>query len=505
MEHTSSKSFLGRRIAELAQGAPHRKALTDSLGRSICYKDLASSFRFSQTQWLQQHDFGAGPVLIYLPHGCAKAVCLLHLLSAAVPALVVSTRTPPREAQNLIEHLQIQTIITTPLLMGKLVTAPSVTKNWPITISEFDLGCPLQFIQLQNTKPQKNHDHNLAWLLLTSGSSGASKAVELSWQNLQDRILGEIDLFKISPGDQILNCLSFAHDLGLNQLLTSITAGATLQILSLPLASDLYRTLANESFQGITGTPLLWNSLLSLKQVDPLNFSGYLTVSGGTLTSPQLKKMKYLFPHARMIKTYGQTETFRSLAQTDDHKMMIDSHGKGIAGVHLEVINDQLQPCAVGEIGQLIHFGQGTMSGYFNDLNLTTQKLISSHNGAGHGVLTGDYFRVLKEGEFQFMGRRDDLIKRMDHRVHLSEIRNGLCQFSWVRDAYVTSIDQRLIAWLEVVDDEPLTTDDIKRHCLGTMAAYKVPDEFYLVQDFPSTFSDKIDGRRLIESRVVSL
>ena len=487
----SHEDLILRPVGRHARQFPDRLALIQNEAPLFSYRQLEEFLRQSAAWW-QAH---TARTLLYLPHGAGKAAQILTLLSHGVPGLAISVRTPAREILRLAREFSATQILTTRFLAQKIFADASEFLAAPQTpchaINEIGL------IRLSTASPPKS----APWHLVTSGSSGAPKAVLLSLANLIERTRGEIALLEITPGRRIVNALSFAHDLGFNQLLTAVHAGATLQVLSAPLPADLWHVLDSGQTHAITGTPLLWTSLIQLG-VGPNQHPGYLTVSGGSFSPVQLEKLRQVFPQARIVKTYGQTETFRTFSETHQGRVLGDSAGHTVPGVTAVIVDDELKTCAVGEVGQILHFGAGGFDGYLDDLELSQTKwvhgnqLVPARADLGLGIRTGDYARVLPDGEVAFQGRRDDLVKRHDHRVYLSEIRQHLLRSNLALDAYVLPVQDHLIAWLQPLNGATLA--DIKKYIKTHLAPHQAPDEIHLVDQFPRTFSDKIDPGQLV-------
>jgi acyl-CoA synthetase (AMP-forming)/AMP-acid ligase II len=497
--------------SSLRRAKPEQAAFIDDKGSTVSYGQLHEFFSAFRGALSRQNGHA---VFVYLPHDVQKALCLSACLEASLPTVALSTRTLPLEAMRLALEFSAQAVITNSHFAKQLFRDSSATQVLEWNGYSFVIG----FLEPAELSTSSSLEMSgAAWFLLTSGSTGASKAVAMSWENLRQRTEGELELLQIKNGDRILNCLSFAHDLGLNQLLCTLKAGLTLQVLPSAFPQDLLALLRNDKIEtrGLTGTPMLWTDLLRLKEttLTPLDFDGYLTVSGGQLSVESLRRLQRLFPKARIIKTYGQTETFRTLAETRREKIATSSAGKQVKGVKAIVVDEMLRPCQLGEVGQMLHFGAGVMSSYYADPTATAEKLRALpsqdplFSSARPAVLTGDYFRVLEDGAFEFVGRKDDLVKHLDHRIYLSEIQSAICELAEVSECFVLNVrddnprssGQKLVAWVTVREGRLLTEAAVQIFCYQNMARYKVPDAFFVVENLPRTFSGKVDRQALLQ------
>lgn len=508
LKNSEAGTQVARWIGHWASIQPSKPAFIDEHDASVSFADLSSLLDGFDKSLASRGLRDNGPVAVYLPHGKAKATCLTILLGAGIPALVISTRLHPEEMKSLISQGIVRTILTDERFGKKISPSePSAQR------SKLSLGS-LTFEQIHLRNPVRSTSL-AAWFLLTSGSTGKPSIVELSWENIVQRTIGETELFQISSDSRLLNCLSFAHDLGFNQLLTSLYSGASLRILPIALPRDVINAFRSGRIDGVTGTPQLWTTtVLRGENLRTFDYRGFLTISGGHLSRLQNQRLRDVFPNARILKTYGQTETFRTFVDDRQDRVTEGFSGHPIRGVHARLLNQRRGVCEAGEIGELAHFGDGVMTECVLGSAATSKKFIGGDEltpaqpELGRGVLTGDYFLLNQDGEYRFIGRRDDLIKRMDHRVSLLEIQNLISGFDGVGDVCVMCVpgvgrnqaDNRLVAWIEPTHGFVLSTQDIETFCLKRMSAYKVPDEFHVLDCLPKTYSEKIDRRTLLES-----
>jgi acyl-CoA synthetase (AMP-forming)/AMP-acid ligase II len=505
---TAEPNFWGERIEAWARVQPHRAAFSSGVADLVDFEGLRNSTRALASAFARLGLDERTAVLVCLPQDTTMAVCLSSLLAAGIPA-VAAAKT---ELAALLDRLPFRALVASEPLVESVPALASLENAERLGRNSF--GAELLLVPLSRVRGEPC---DFAWTLLTSGSTGEPRAVKLSARNLMERALGEIRLFRISERDRLLNILPFSHDLGLNQLLTGLAAGATLVMSRATLPMDLAEQLKTADFSGVTGMPTIWSHFLQIATRAHLKipFEGFLTVSGGSLPGETLARLCEVFPRARIIKTYGQTETFRTLAEDRPERVCRESAGRELSGVRALVVNDSLLPCAPGEVGQLVHFGEGTMSGYWLDEEMSSRKLVAASAvpcappGLEHGVLTGDYFRVLPEGEYQFVGRRDDIVKRMGYRFYLTEIeavlrRSGLldevCVVLLPGTTHWGAYGERLVAFIQPREVAPNLEHALRRFCRDTLAFYKVPDDFRVIERIPLTTSRKPDRKQLLAS-----
>ena len=336
------------------------------------------------------------------------------------------------------------------------------------------------------------------WLLMTSGTTAAPKIVLVGKSDLIQRAKGEIRDFGISGRDTILNLLPVSHDVGFNQILSWWMSGCRRVVQGNSSSSRLRKNFSDEKITGVSGTPLMWSSFFrTSNESDAFDSVRFVTISGGTLPRSQRLRLKEIFPKADVFRTYGQTETFRSLIQKN--RLTEETQGSPLSGVHLKLVDPKGNEVLDGVEGELVHSGDGTMLGYL-DRKSTSRE-----------VPTGDYFIRNSAGEFLFVGRKDDLIKRWEIRMHLSEVEDTLQKCPGVLGVcalHRPCADHRqneLIAFivLDASQEEfrnlsfEQAQEELKQYCMENLASAKIPDEINVIAEFPITASQKIDRAAL--------
>jgi acyl-coenzyme A synthetase/AMP-(fatty) acid ligase len=321
------------------------------------------------------------------------------------------------------------------------------------------------------------------WCLLTSGSTGHPKVVMVTEANLVARAVGEIDSFRLQSEDRVLSFLNISHDLGLNQLLTSLLAGVSLYVHRLTFVERLMLAVDEQQITGLTAVPSFWRMFLARSH--GLRFSGkslkYVTVSGGSLTLDELNQIRSFFPKSNIIKTYGQTETFRSLIRVHlCSETQLDELFDPLKGVKLELHEKE------GDMGTLVHSGVGTMLGYYpQDLG----RVISSVN-------SGDLFESDENGRFRFIARKDSMIKINGLRFYPVLIESLAKQIPGIVQAAATVVQtddglESLILALETT--QKISQREVVQLLKPKLPIKLLPDKVLFMEKIPLTRSFKID------------
>jgi len=219
-----------------------------------------------------------------------------------------------------------------------------------------------------------------------------------------------------------------------------------------------------------------------------------------------LKEWKKNMPGCRNINMYGITETtvhvtFKELDEADiAHN--VSNIGLPLPTLSCVVLDKDGQQVPVGVTGELFVGGAGVGRGYWNQPALTRQRFIDDPFDPGQRLYrSGDYARVLANGDLEYIGRRDDQVKIRGHRIELNEITMALNKLDEVKDAIVlteknSSGEHELIAYYIPVA-ATVTVDSLRRKLSGLLPAYMVPTSFLSVAAFPTNSNGKLDRTAL--------
>ncbi len=298
--------------------------------------------------------------------------------------------------------------------------------------------------------PSSADPDDLAAILYTSGSTGRPKGVMLSHTNLWLGAASVTHYLELVLDDVVLAVLPLSFDYGQNQLLSSWYTGARAVPLDYLLPRDVAKACARHSVTTLAAVPPLWVQLAEIDWPAAAAASlRRLTNSGGALTPDLVKRLRGLFPQARLYPMYGLTEAFRS---TYLDPALVDSHptsiGRAVPFAEILVADDNGKVAAPGEEGELVHCGPLVAHGYWEDAARIAERFRpapdASHYG-GTAVWSGDRVRRGDDGLLYFVGRRDAMIKSAGNRISPQEIEEAALATGYVVEAVAVGVpDERL-------------------------------------------------------------
>ncbi|RIX31737.1 AMP-binding protein [Sphingomonas edaphi] len=344
-------------------------------------------------------------------------------------------------------------------------------------------------------QPSAHDPNDLTALLYTSGSTGRPKGVMLSHANLWLGAVSVAHYLGLKPDDRTLAVLPLAFDYGQNQLLSAWYAGGNAIGFDYLLPRDVVRAAGRHDVTVLAGVPPLWLQLAGQQWGDAGRSLRTLTNSGGHLPELMVRRLRELFPKARLHLMYGLTEAFRSSsldpALVDEHP---DSVGTAIPFANLRVVRPDGTAAAAGEEGELVHSGPLVAQGYWNDPNRTAQRFRNGEVWSGDTVVQGE------DGLLRFRGRDDAMIKVSGNRISPTEIEEAALTSGAVSDAAAFGVpDERLgqAIVLVVVTAGEGKDEMLSAHLRRELPPHMQPREIIWKDALPTGPNGKLDRTAL--------
>jgi len=352
--------------------------------------------------------------------------------------------------------------------------------------------------------------------LFTSGSQGAPKGVLMDEADLVRRARAEVRLFDLRSDDVLLGVLPFAFDVGLNQLLSSVWAGAALVLLDSWLPADLEDAAARHRATGLSAVPSLYRDWLRADLPEGgLRGLRYAALSGGDLAPAELSRLRARLAGVALYKTYGQTEAFRLTAlRPEEIEARPRSVGRAFEGVRVYVVRPDGARCEPKEAGEVVMTGLGAMRGYLDGRDPERKRRPNPFRGpedaAEIAVFTGDRGHLDAEGFLFLHGRADAMWKRRGQRVYPEEIAAQMLALPEVAAAEVVGVprpenDPWVVAFWVPAARAAAESDALARRLAARLPPFMRPDACIALDALPRTESGKPDRPSLVKRALEAL
>jgi amino acid adenylation domain-containing protein len=467
--------------------------------RSLRYRELAVE---SRALAYRLREVGVGPkapIAVVMDKGWEQIVGVLGILEAGAPYIPIDPTVPQDRMRYLLQNGEIEIVLTQSWLDRKL--------DWPVGVRRFsvDLEVPAQQ-QLAPLKPVQTPD-DLAYVLYTSGSTGTPKGVMIGHRGLVNCILETNRCFHVNETDRILAVTALHHDMSVFDTLGILAAGGAIVIpdQSSSRAPDHWLNLIRQ--HGVT----IWNSVPAFFQMlldyadihnpPPTNSLRLAFLGGDWIPLSTPSRAWDRFGDVQMVSVGGPTETtlwniWYPIRKVDPDWKSIP-YGHSIAQARYYILDESLQECPAGAVGELWCAGVGLMKGYWRDEERTRAKFSVHPTTGEHIYRTGDRGRLRPDGEIEFLGRVDTQVKILGQRVELGEIESLLSKFPGIQQtaAKVVTVggQPRLAAYVVTSAQEPSDPGAIRAYLERRLPCHMVPTAIEQVKSLPLTTNGKVN------------
>ncbi|MCK9897080.1 amino acid adenylation domain-containing protein [Frankia sp. AgB32] len=445
---------------------------------------------------------GRGDRVVIWSHKTTRVIAafqaVLRLGAVYVP---LDEQTPAERAALVARDCGARAVATTPersaLLRDRLApTCPTLD----LRARAADGAAPATAPESDQTGPD-----DLAYILYTSGSTGVPKGVSIRHRDARAFVDWAAEVLSAGPDDRFANHAPLTFDLSVLDIYAAFAVGASVHLVPAELAFS--PTQLTEFIRGSAIT--VWYSVPSaimlmmragglLTRVPPPALRAVL-FAGEPFPIAPLRELAAWTP-ARLLNLYGPTETnvctFHEVRADDLARDVPVPIGRAASGDRVWAESPDGGVVRPGEEGELVVEGPTVMAGYWGR---------PSHEGP---YRTGDIVRLRPDGGFDYVGRRDHMVKIRGHRIELGEVEAALAAHPGIYQAAVVAGGQGAEAQLLAFavpraghDPGPL---ELRGHIAARLPRYMIPDEIHLVESLPRNDNGKVDRRRLARERPVA-
>lgn len=470
-------------VLERARQHPERVALTHR-GRHLRYGYLARA----ASALAGRLDGGASQrVGIMLDRSPEAVVAMLAIMGSGTSFVPLDPHLPAARLAWLVADCGIRQVVTAARHAGSVPNGAL-----PVLV---DLGDEPGPAGPPAVPPVADAS---AYVLYTSGSTGAPKGVEVTHGNLVNLLHAMSQRPGIGEPDTFLAVTALSFDISLLELLLPLMHGARLVIATHEEMSDpvlLAALIERWDVTMMQSTPTSWSMLLDS------GWPGRRTMTalcGGEPMSRDLAD-RLLDRCAAVWNLYGPTETTIWSARWRVERTGPVRIGEPIENTRCYVVDahDRLVP--PGTMGELLIGGAGVAEGYVNRPQESARRFVQLPGlDPWRLYRTGDLVRQRRDGTLVFEGRIDHQIKVRGHRVEPEEIEHALRRHPSVLEAIVSvTAASALVCDLVCGPGEPPGFDELREFVASALPAYMVPQHVRYHTAFPTTPSGKVDRRVL--------
>lgn len=453
---------------------------------------------------LAQYSVQRRPVALYLDHEVPCLLAMLGTLAAGGFYTVLDTAQPPERIRRITGQLEPALLVTD---AAHREAADALGLACPVVEMADALNAAPDSFALQTLR-NESLDTDLAYVLFTSGSTGAPKGVAIQHRAVLAYSAWAAATFGIDETTVFGNQTPFYFSMSVTDLYTSLRTGAQVQVLPRRLFSfpvQLLDYLTVHEVNTLYWVPSALGGVVRWKALDYTAFPPLRTIlfAGETMPTPYLNYWQAHYPEALFANLFGPTETTDICAYyivdrafSDDEPLPI---GRACDNCGLLVLTDDGRAAEPGAVGELCVRGSFLAAGYYNMPDKTAERFCPNPLQPHYPEIiyrTGDLVRYDENGLLQYMGRADNQIKHMGYRIELGEIetaafgQEGLQSCACIYDAP----KDRLVLFFT---GRKGLEEELRVRLAGRLPAYMQPTAYRRLQAMPQNQNGKIDRAAL--------
>lgn len=485
-------------IEDQAARTPQTMAVVSEQGR-LSYQELNE--RANQlAHYLRT--LGVGPevrVGICLDRSLEMIVGILGILKAGGAYVPLDPTYPPERLSYMLKDSQSHVLLTQQRLHSQL-------PEFSGTVVQLDRVW--QTIALNSTQNPKaiTTPENLAYVIYTSGSTGKPKGAAICHRSAVAFLNWAHQVFSRDDLSGVLASTSICFDLSIFEIFAPLSCGGSAIVVKNALAlAELSETSAQQ-VKLINTVPSAMRELVRMNAV-PASVR-VVNLAGEALSSDLVHEIYEASEVKQVFNLYGPSEdtTYSTYAHIPrSHDAIHVPIGKPIANTQVYVLDERMEPLAIGAPGELLLGGEGLARGYLGQPALTAERFVPDPFSKREGARlyrTGDWVRWRADRALDFIGRIDHQVKIRGYRIEMGEIETALCNLERVEQAVVVAREdepgeKRLVAY--VVACKEIELQELQDSLKQNLPEYMVPADFVMLKSMPLTPNGKVDRRALPE------
>ena len=366
-----------------------------------------------------------------------------------------------------------------------------------------------------NLNPNLNRTlgSDLAYVVLTSGSTGEPKAVQITHTNLDHFVDWAEGTFALKETDVFATLNPPHFDNAVFDFFCSQTLGAQLHVIPSRVVqnpSEVASALLASSCNIWFSVPSLVNYLLATRALDERVLRQFtkLLLGGEGLPKKLLESLMGMSQRSdgRIWNVYGPSECACMCSAYELTRETLGTFdGLAPIGAISRKFRHHLKDTDLRGVGELVLEGPQVGPGYIGDETATAKSFAKHYNqitGVSHRTyLTGDLMRVDEAGRLRFVGRTDSQVKLMGRRIELTEIELEILRIDGCNEAFVTLLEgssgiAKLIAYVGGGTSEARIRETLAK----ALPRYMVPKEIHVMPLLPKNRNGKVDRSFLRET-----
>ena len=457
-------------------------------GEDLTYNDL---FLMARSTSLHLQDHKSSNIGIYCHSSKSFIIALYSCLLSGVPVFLINGGMINKDIVDLCDEFNMSSLLTDDT--GQL-------KN----INKIKIVSKSAFSEDLNFKYEDVNEEDVAFYLMTSGTTGKKRAVPVTHRNLL--LTGESfnQFMGVTNHQREMVLVPLTHSFGVRRIVAQLLLGGS--VFSLDGAFNPASALISIKKNHCTVLSMVPSQarMFLCYFRDDFKIIGtqikFVELSSEYMAANEKEELMKYMPNSQIVMGYGLTEATRSvLLHFQNNSNKLDVSGKPLTGVEILILDDNNNTVSQGEKGQIFIKGDNVASAYYGK---GVKENINFNNG---GFFTGDIGFIDSDGFLTVVGRMDDIVQVGGKKFNPNEIEASLrkkfpdvhCAITHVPDEVMGS---RIILCIQGEID---ISQELLKHIGENFESFQQPRKVIFLDKIPITINGKI-MRKALHSEVLN-
>lgn len=438
---------------------PEKIAIIDSETKEeISYMDLYEK-SLNVAGYLKENGIKKGDYVgITLPRSSKQIYAIFGILFSGAAYVAVGINQPSERRTKIYEQIGIKFVIS---------------ENKTIENCKLDTG-EVSLIDLDKAidnslgldKPIEVSPFDSAYIIMTSGTTGVPKGVEIMHTSAINTINDLNEKYSINSNDTLLMVSAIDFDLSVYDIFGMLGVGGTL----ITTNEDNYRNpdewiriIEKYKVSVWDSVPILFDMLVTMAEGEKKNLPLRIVMLSGDWIAKDLPGRFYKISEKEnsiVVAMGGATEAsiwsnYLNVPREIPKDWISIPYGRPLKNQVYRVLDELGRICPNYVKGELLIGGVGVAKCYHGDEDLTNKKYFEEDGIRWYR--TGDNGRFWNDGTIEFLGRKDTQVKIKGHRIELGEIEDAISKFDGVKKVVVDFIEKanskNLVAFVKIDKD----------------------------------------------------
>jgi acyl-CoA synthetase (AMP-forming)/AMP-acid ligase II len=481
-------------LLELLHGADEHPALVAPGKPALTYRQLRDTVMSLAAQ-LNGFGLARGDRVALVMNNGPELIVSFFAAAMCATAAPLNPKYKQDEFAFYYEDTQAKALIALP------GTAELARAAAPPTMLQIDaLPKPdgtLVFEAVSNNAPRPAElaqPDDVAMILHTSGTTSRPKRVPIRHRNLAASAANIVGTYSLNDADIALCVMPLFHIHGIvASMLSTLASGGTVVCPEGFNALEFWQWVDTYAPTWYSAVPTMHQVVLARAErnaeiVKNHRFR-FVRSSSAALPPVVLERMEALYG-VPVLEAYGMTEATHQMASNPPPPRPHKAGSVGIGfGVDVGIMDEAGTLLPQGAKGEVVVRGPNVVDGYENNPEANAAAFVDSW------FRTGDQGVIDVDGYLALTGRLKELINRGGEKISPLEIDDVLLRHPAVAEALAFAVPHKSLGediHAAVVLKSQATERELREHCAGLLADFKVPRTIHILEQLPRGATGKL-------------